>query len=94
MSKTTGMQHGSMPGMNDMTAMKHGTVSTTTVTPAPTTNSGLAQLNPSATLSGDEFDQPAPAAVSEANKAGAAGGQMKMQQQPPNHGGHEHGSRQ
>ena len=103
-SNMAGMEHGSMAGMEhsqmqhgsmkNMPAMQHGTAATTTVTPAPTTSSGLAQLNPAATLSGDEFDQPAPAAVSEANKAGGSSRQTNMQPQPPNHSGHDHGSRQ
>jgi hypothetical protein len=88
-----GMQHGSMPGMSNMPGMQHGATAVAPVPPAPTNSSAIAKLNPSATLSPDSFDQPAPSAVSEANKAGAEGGHMMQQPaspqpKPPDHSHH------
>ena len=61
------MQRGSMPGM------QHGAVQAVVVPPAPATSSGIARLSPSSTLNADDFDAPAPAAVSEAKKAAGEG---------------------
>jgi hypothetical protein len=93
MPNMPGMQHGSMPGMSNMAGMQHGAPAVAPVPPAPTNSSGIARLNPSATLSPDAFDQPAPAALAEANKAGAAGGHSvqqpsSSQPKPPDHSHH------
>jgi len=63
------MQHGSAKTMANMPGMHHSAIAVAPVAPAPTNSSGIARLNPAATLNTDEFDQPSPVAVSEANKA-------------------------
>jgi hypothetical protein len=70
MNNMPGMQHGSMAGMGNMAGMHHGAGTTTTpvVLGAPTSSSGIAKLNPSATLQEDQFDRPAPVAQPEAAK--------------------------
>jgi hypothetical protein len=69
MSNMPGMQHGSSHSMANMPGMHHSAIAVAPVAPAPTNSSGIARLNPAATLNTDEFDQPSPVAVSEANKA-------------------------
>jgi hypothetical protein len=101
MANMPGMQHGSMPGMSNMPGVQHGATAVAPVLPAPTSSSGIAQLSPSATLRPDSFDQPAPVAVAEANKAGAEGGhtmqntpagnsQQKPSSPPPKPPDHSH----
>jgi hypothetical protein len=82
-----GMDHSKMPGMQqgqNMPGMQHGAAAAMPVDlSAPTRSSAIAQLNPSATLRPDPFDQPAPVAVAEASKAGATEGHtMQMENAP------------
>jgi uncharacterized protein involved in copper resistance len=70
------MTHGSMSGMQHggsmaaMPGMQHGSQTAAPIVVAPpTSNAAIARTQPAATLRGDEFDAPAPAAVEEAAKA-------------------------
>ncbi len=90
MANMPGMQHGTMAGMSNMAGMRHGSshsmanmpgmgmqhgsIAVAPVPPAPTNSSGIGRLDPAATLKTDDFDQPSPLAVSEANKAKPPGG--------------------
>lgn len=64
---TAGMDHSAMPGM------QHGPAAAAPVIP-PTSNSEMQRLRPAATLKSDPFDEPAPLAVAETNKARQGGG--------------------
>jgi hypothetical protein len=72
----SGAQPGSMAGVNDsaMQGMPHGAASAAVavVTAAPRSSAGIGRMDPAATLRPDAFD--APAAVSIAEAAKAAGG--------------------
>jgi hypothetical protein len=63
------VQHGAMSGM------QHGSAGTAAnlIVSAPRSNAEIARLAPKATLTPDEFDAPAPIAVSEAAKASGGG---------------------
>jgi hypothetical protein len=74
MNNMPGMQHGSSQSMANMPGMQHGSIAAAPVAPAPTNSSGIGRLNPAATLKTDDFDQPSPVAVSEANKTKPPGG--------------------
>jgi hypothetical protein len=60
--------------MVNMPGMQHGSIAVAPVPNAPTNSSGIGRLDPAATLKTDDFDQPSPLAVSEANKAKPPGG--------------------
>ncbi len=77
MASMPGMKDGAGQTMANMPGMQHGAAAPAPViAAAPSSSSGISQLNPSSTLQPDAFDQPAPAAVSEASKArsGRSGG--------------------
>ncbi len=68
-----GMDHGSMPGM------QQGAAADVSPVKPPTSNAEMLAVRPAATLKGDPFDAPAPAAVSEAAKASQGGGHEGME---------------
>jgi hypothetical protein len=71
-----GMQHGTQSPAADPHAGHRAAVppGTSTIAAAPRSNTEMQRLRPAATLSGDAFDAPAPASVSEAAKAAQGGG--------------------
>jgi hypothetical protein len=84
-SNMPGMKDGTQPGMagmdhsnvqhGAMSGMQHGSAGTAAnlIVSAPRSNAEIARLAPKATLTPDEFDAPAPIAVSEAAKASGGG---------------------
>jgi hypothetical protein len=84
-SNMPGMKDGTQPGMagmdqsnvqqGGMAGMQHGSTGTAAnlIVSAPRSNGEIARLAPKATLTPDEFDAPAPIAVSEAAKASGGG---------------------
>ena len=69
----TGMDHGNMPGM------QHGAAAAVRLVKPPTSNAEMQAVQPASTLKGDQFDAPAPAALSEAAKASQGGGHEGME---------------
>ena len=84
-SNMPGMKGGTLPGMagmdhskmqqGGMAGMQQGSTGTAAnlIVSAPRSNAEIARLAPKATLTPDEFDAPAPIAVSEAAKASGGG---------------------